>query len=38
MLGDQLRAGRLLARGAPLHKRRLPAADVRPTRDAGLFH
>jgi hypothetical protein len=38
MLGDQLGSGDLLARGAPLDKRRLSAADVRPTRDAGLFH
>jgi hypothetical protein len=37
MLGDQLGAGHLLARGAS-DKRRLAAADVRPTRDAGLFH
>ena len=38
MLGDELGAGRLLAGDAPLHERRLAAADVRPTRDTGLFH
>ena len=38
MLGDQLGARRLLALGAPLHERRLAAADVRPTCDPRLLH
>jgi predicted RNA-binding Zn-ribbon protein involved in translation (DUF1610 family) len=38
VLGDQLGAGQLLPGGAPLDKRRLSAADVRPTCDPRLFH
>ena len=38
VLGDQLGAGRLLARGTPLHERGLTAADVRPTGDPRLLH
>ena len=38
VLGDQLGARQLLAGGTPLDERRLAAADVRPTCDAGLFH
>ena len=38
VLGDQLGTGRLLSRRAALHERRLPAADVRPNCDPGLFH
>jgi len=38
MLGNQLRAGGLLAGCTPLHKRRLAAADVRPCCDPSLLH
>jgi hypothetical protein len=38
MLGDQFGAGCLLAGCAPLHNRRLAAADVRPCCDPSLFH
>jgi hypothetical protein len=38
MLGDEFRAGELLAGRAPLHQRGLSAADVGPTGDARLLH
>ena len=38
MLGDELGTRQLLAGRAALDQRRLTPADVRPTRDPGLFH
>jgi hypothetical protein len=38
MLGDELGAGRFLARCAPLHERRFADADFGPTNYAGLLH
>ena len=38
MLGDELGAGRFVARCAPLHERRFAAADLGPTDDARLLH
>ena len=38
MLSHELGAGRLVARCTALHKRRLTAADIRPTRNPRLLH
>ena len=38
MLSNKLGARQFVASCTPLHKRRLSAADFRPTRDARLFH
>jgi len=38
VLGDELGAGRLVAERTLLHQRGFAGADIRPTRDAHLFH
>ncbi len=38
VLGHQLREGRIVVGGAPLHERRFTAAYVRPAGNACLFH